>query len=56
MSEHPFEMEAMRQWADMVLPTDRDRWPAIINEIRENIEWCCDYIVELEDRLREAAR
>ena len=55
MSDPRADVAAMREWAHLVLPTDRDRWPAIINGVRSDLEWCLDYIVELEDKLREEA-
>jgi hypothetical protein len=52
-----FDLEAVRQWADYPLPVERDRWPALLNQIRSDVVACCDYIDELERKLagREAA-
>ena len=46
-----FDMRAMREWADVPLPSDRDRWPALVNQVRADIEYCCDRIEELEAEL-----
>jgi len=46
-----FDMAAMRSWADAPLPTERDKWPALVNQVRADIECCCDRIVELEEQL-----
>lgn len=48
-----FDAMAYRQWEDYLLPTDRDRWPALFNQIRAELTECLDYIVELEDKLAQ---
>ena len=46
-----FDLEAVRQWADYPLPVERDKWPALVNQIRSDVSACCDYIEELEAKL-----
>jgi hypothetical protein len=42
-----FDLEAVRQWEDFPLPADRDKWPALMNQIRSDVSTLCDYVVEL---------
>lgn len=46
------DLEAIRQWADHPLPTDRSKWPALMNQIRSDVIACCDHIDELEQQLK----
>lgn len=46
-----FDIAAVRQWQDFPLPADRDKWPALLNQIRADVIACCDRIDELEGRL-----
>lgn len=50
-----FDMEAVREWEDYELPTDRGKWPALMNQIRSDVSACCDYIEDLEQKLAEMA-
>lgn len=46
-----FDLEAVRQWEDYPLPADREKWPALLNQIRSDVVALCDYVEELEAKL-----
>ena len=49
-----FDLAAVRQWHDFVLPTDRTLWPALMAQILSDVDALCAYVVELEDKLAAA--
>lgn len=42
-----FDLDALRQWQDFPLPADRDRWPALLNQIRGDVAAAVEFIDEL---------
>ena len=51
-----FDVAALRQWADFPLPSNRDQWPRLVNQIRSDVVAAADHIELLEAALVDARR
>ncbi len=54
MTGEVFDLEAVRQWEGFTLPTDRDKWPALMAQLLSDLDGCVERIDELEAMLTEA--
>lgn len=47
MAADVFDLDALRQWQDFPLPADRERWPALMNQMRTDMAAAVGLIDEL---------
>lgn len=51
-----WDTDALEQWANFELPSDRDKWPMYMNQMRSDMASAVEQIRELEAALAEAVK